>query len=134
MSETYKSETLEHLGLVAGMFDELGISELVDALVPQDLEQRRISVGQALKAMVLNGKTLHQHGARVPDQKGKPTQRPTARWVFELFLDVHLLTIMMSTTALKTLVLNLQDELRTLLVLLGRSYADIPHIQPTKAE
>ena len=55
MSETYKSETLEHLGLVAGMFDELGIGELVDTLVPQDLEQRRISVGQALKAMVLNG-------------------------------------------------------------------------------
>jgi transposase len=55
MSETYKSETLEHLGLVAGMFDELGIGELVDELVPQDLEQRRISVGQALKAMVLNG-------------------------------------------------------------------------------
>lgn len=53
--ETYKSETLEHLGLVAGMFDELGIGELVDAVVPQDLEQRKISVGQALKAMVLNG-------------------------------------------------------------------------------
>ena len=55
MNETYKSETLEHLGLVAGMFDELGIGELVDKHVPQDLEQRKISVGQALKAMVLNG-------------------------------------------------------------------------------
>src|ERR671920_330052 len=37
------------------MFDELGIGELVDELVPQDLSQRKISVGQALKAMVLNG-------------------------------------------------------------------------------
>jgi len=56
MSETaYQSETLEHLGLVAGMFDELGIGELVDALIPQDLAQRTLSVGQALKAMVLNG-------------------------------------------------------------------------------
>jgi transposase len=54
-TETYKSETLEHLGLVAGMFDELGIGELVDELVPQDLSQRNVSVGQALKAMVLNG-------------------------------------------------------------------------------
>ena len=35
MSESYKSETLEHLGLLAGMFDELGIGELVDTLVPQ---------------------------------------------------------------------------------------------------
>jgi hypothetical protein len=38
---TYKSETLEHLGLVAEMFDELGIGELVDELVPQDLSQRK---------------------------------------------------------------------------------------------
>lgn len=70
-------------------------------------------------------RTLHQHDARVPDQKGKPTQRPTARWVFELFLDVHLLTIMVDTNTLRTLVLNLQDELRTLLVLLGRSYEQL---------
>jgi transposase len=54
-TETYKSETLEHLGLVAAMFDELGIGDLVDELVPQDLSQRKVSVGQALKAMVLNG-------------------------------------------------------------------------------
>ena len=53
--EIHKSETLEHLGLVAGMFDELGIGFLVDELVPQDLSQRNVSVGQALKAMVLNG-------------------------------------------------------------------------------
>jgi transposase len=67
-------------------------------------------------------KTLKQHSACVPDQKGKPTQRPTARWVFELFLDVHLLTIRAAETILRTLVLNLQDELRTLLVLLGQRY------------
>ena len=53
-TEIYKSETLEHLGLVAGMFDELGIGDLVDELLPQDLSQRKVSVGQALKAMVLN--------------------------------------------------------------------------------
>ena len=54
--EIHKSQTLEHLGLVAGMFDELGIGELVDELVPQDLSQRKVSVGQALKAnLVLNG-------------------------------------------------------------------------------
>lgn len=53
--EIHKSETLEHLGLVAGMFDELGIGDLVDELLPQDLSQRNVSVGQALKAMVLNG-------------------------------------------------------------------------------
>ena len=51
----YKSETLEHLGLVATMFDELGISEVVDSLIPQDEERRKVSLGQILKAMVLNG-------------------------------------------------------------------------------
>jgi hypothetical protein len=33
-TEMYKSETLEHLGLVAGMFDELAISDLLDELLP----------------------------------------------------------------------------------------------------
>ncbi len=70
-------------------------------------------------------KTLQQHKTSVPDQKGKPTQRPTARWVFELFLDVHLLTIVMNATILRTLVLNLQDELQTLLVLLGEPYEQL---------
>lgn len=62
-TEIHKSETLEHLGLVAGMFDELGIGELVDELVPQDLSQRKVSVGQALKAMVLNGLGFANRGA-----------------------------------------------------------------------
>ncbi len=77
MSETYKSETLEHLGLVAGMFDELGIGELVDALVPQDLEQRKISVGQALKAMVLNGLGFANRRLYLTSRffQNKPTER-----------------------------------------------------------
>ena len=45
------TQILDHLGLVAGMFDELGIAEVI----PQDQEKRHISVGQAVKAMVLNG-------------------------------------------------------------------------------
>lgn len=45
--------------------------------------------------------------------------------VFELFLDVHLLTIVMNATILRTLVLNLQDELQTLLVLLGEPYEQL---------
>ncbi len=49
------SKELNHLGLVAGMFDELGIAKSIDALIPQDMNQRNISIGTALKAMVLNG-------------------------------------------------------------------------------
>ncbi len=55
MSDTYQSEVLDHLGLVAGMYDELGIGELLDQLIVQDHTNRTVSVGQAVKAMVLNG-------------------------------------------------------------------------------
>lgn len=76
-TETYKSETLEHLGLVAGMFDELGVSELVDEMVPQDLSQRKVSVGQALKAMVLNGLGFANRRLYLMPEffRNKPTQR-----------------------------------------------------------
>jgi transposase len=79
MSDTqiHKSETLEHLGLVAGMFDELGIGDLVDELLPQDLSQRKVSVGQALKAMVLNGLGFANRRLYLMPEffRNKPTQR-----------------------------------------------------------
>lgn len=52
---TYESKTIEHLGLVAGMVDELGIPKVIDSLMPQDTEQRHVTIGQAVKAMILNG-------------------------------------------------------------------------------
>ncbi len=55
MATTYETKTIEHLGLVAGMFDELGIGEMIDQLLAQDKEQRIVTIGQAVKAMVLNG-------------------------------------------------------------------------------
>jgi transposase len=55
MSPNYHSQVLDHLGLVAGMFDELGIGEHIDRAIAQDLTKRTVSLGQAVKAMVLNG-------------------------------------------------------------------------------
>ena len=49
------SKNLDHLGLVAGMYDELGIGEIIDEVIEQDFEARQVSIGQAMKAMVLNG-------------------------------------------------------------------------------
>lgn len=37
------------------MYEELGIGQLVDKLIEQDFEQRKLSLGQCLKAMVLAG-------------------------------------------------------------------------------
>lgn len=54
MPEEYSSQTIEHLGLVSAMFDELGIGKVIDANIPPD-PQQIVSAGQALKAMVLNG-------------------------------------------------------------------------------
>jgi transposase len=51
----YRSQTLDHLGLVAGMYEELGIGERIDQVIEQDCDKRQVSVGQAVKAMVLNG-------------------------------------------------------------------------------
>lgn len=52
----YKSYTLDHLGLIAGMVDELGLPKLIDTLVIQDQQQRHVSVGLNVedKAMILN--------------------------------------------------------------------------------
>src|SRR6266542_6151529 len=55
MEQTYRSQTLDHLGLVAGMFDELGIGDVLDRATQQNPEMRDLTVGEAVKAMVLNG-------------------------------------------------------------------------------
>ena len=68
--------------------------------------------------------SLAEHGESVPDQKGKPTRRPTAKRVFELFMDVHLLTIATEKTV-RTLVLNLREELKRLLKLMGPTYMEL---------
>jgi len=73
----YQSQTLGHLGLVAGMFDELKIAEVLDRMIVQDRSQRIVSVGQAVKAMVLNGlgvvnRTLYLTPVFYAD---KPTER-----------------------------------------------------------
>jgi len=48
-----KIENLDHLGLVAGIIDELGLVELTDKLV-EEKPHRHISTGQVVKAMILN--------------------------------------------------------------------------------
>ena len=63
-------------------------------------------------------KALKDHGATFPDQKGKPTQNPTARWVSHSFVGIHVLLISQQWP----LVINLAEEHRNLLQLLGTRY------------
>jgi len=61
---------------------------------------------------------LKDHGATFPDQKGQPTQHPTARWMFHYFVGIHILLI----PGQGRLVLNLSEEHQKLLRLLGKPY------------
>jgi Domain of unknown function (DUF4277) len=40
-----RSQVLDHLGLVAGMVDELGISEVIDQATAQNPEMRMVTAG-----------------------------------------------------------------------------------------
>ena len=73
----YRSHNLDHLGLVAALYDELGIGTLIDSLIPQDLEQRHVSIGQAVKAMVINGLGFTQSPLYLTPQffEDKPIER-----------------------------------------------------------
>ncbi|MBK8652620.1 MAG: DUF4277 domain-containing protein [Haliscomenobacter sp.] len=60
MEQMPTSKELNHLGLVAAMIDQLGIVERIDSLVPQDLQDRHVSVGMGVKAMIINGLGFNQ--------------------------------------------------------------------------
>jgi len=66
MSTSYSTKGLDHLGLVAGMCQELGVAEFFDQAHPNQSEHRKISCGQLVVSMLLNGlgfvgRTLHMY-------------------------------------------------------------------------
>ena len=52
---TYRSQVLDHLGLVAGLFDALGIGDVLDQATHHNPAMRDLTVGEAVNAMVRNG-------------------------------------------------------------------------------
>ena len=64
---TYQSQVIDHLGLVTGMFDELGMGEIINQATPHNPDMRDLTVGEAVKAMVRNGLgVIHQALYPVP--------------------------------------------------------------------
>jgi transposase len=63
-------------------------------------------------------KALQDHGATFPNHKGQPVQNPTARWVFQYCVGMHMLLI----PGQWPLVLNLTERHQQLLRLLGKPY------------
>ena len=53
--QPYRTQVLDHLGLVAAIFEELGITDVMEQATPQDPEMRIVTAGHAVKAMGLNG-------------------------------------------------------------------------------
>src|SRR5437016_4092078 len=51
--ETYINERLDHLGIIAGVCQEIGLAACLDAQDPTNRQQ--VSVGTATVAMILNG-------------------------------------------------------------------------------
>lgn len=76
-SQSYSSSRLDHLGLVAGMCQEVGVSSLIDSYFPNQSQTKQVSYGQLVVAMILNGlgfvgRTLHMYPEYFAD---KPVER-----------------------------------------------------------
>ena len=61
IDKSYEIKNLDHLGLIAAQVDDLGLVELMDSMVPQDKEKRTVSLGQSVKAMIINGLGFANH-------------------------------------------------------------------------
>ena len=76
---TYRSQMLDHLCLVAGLFDELGIGDVLDQATDQNPALRDLTVGEAVNAMGLNGLGCIKHALSLVPRFFQPT--PTSRLI-----------------------------------------------------
>ena len=53
--QTYSTKVLDHLGLIAGMCNELNIAKIIDAHLPNDSPDKILSTGNAIVGLILNG-------------------------------------------------------------------------------
>jgi transposase len=81
----------------------MGLSLLIYSLAERKLRQ-------ALKLM----------NAMVPDQRRKPTQKPTIRWVFQLFEGLDILLVWQNGRVILRQLLNLRPTQQQVITLLGQ--------------
>jgi hypothetical protein len=46
-------QDIDHLGIIAGIIDEIGIVEIIDQEIGTDVREK-VSAGQVVKAMIIN--------------------------------------------------------------------------------
>jgi len=66
MPISYSTKSLAHLGLVSGMCKDIGIAKFIDDAHPEQSQDKHVSYGQLVEAMILNGlgfvgRTLHMY-------------------------------------------------------------------------
>src|SRR6266496_3060428 len=76
--ESYINERLDHLGLMAGVCQEMGLSAYLDRLAGERKQQ--VSVGTATVAMILNGLGFSNRRLYLVPQFS-PTNRLSICWV-----------------------------------------------------
>jgi transposase len=95
---------LKKSGRIMALMMVMGLSLLIYSLAERHLRQQ-----------------LQETGETVPDQKKKPTQTPTMRWVFQLFEGIDLLCIWHGEHLVSRQVTNLREEHLKIIHLLGPS-------------
>ena len=66
-------------------------------------------------------KALREAKETFPNQLGRPVTNPAARWVFQFFAGIHILTV----GQMQVLVLNMNDPQWKRLRLLGKHYEQL---------
>lgn len=91
--EEYQTQNLDHLGLVAAQFEELGLVDLINEVVPQDKEKRNVSLGHAIKAMIVNGLGFSNHTLYLMPEfyEDKPVERLIGKGIAASDINQNLL-------------------------------------------
>ena len=141
----------EHLSLQAmlehytaqGVSVERGFRFLKDPLFfahslflkkPERIMSLVMIMGLALLIYALAERQLRQalaeNNQAVPDQKGKPTERPTIRWVFQMFEGIDVLSIWQNDQIIMRQLLNLRPVYIQILRLFGKSVQNCYFLDP----
>lgn len=67
---------------------------------------------------------LKEQGASISNQVNKPTQKPTIRWVFQVFEGI-LVLVVREGERITRMTTNLEEDHRTILRCLGPAYEKI---------
>ena len=54
MNQSIQTHNLDHLGIIAGIIDDLELENIVDSMIPKH-PREKISAGQIVKAIIING-------------------------------------------------------------------------------